>query len=288
VSTHRTEWHAEPEELAAYLAGEASPPLAASVEAHLVGCERCRAAIAVVGGSSAEAERDASWSRLADLIDRPSPTLLSRLTRGHWYARSVVATPTMLQATLVAVLLVGVVPLVVAATAGDAGLVALLVVAPLAPVAAVALAYRDRTDPVGETSLATPAAGLRLVALRSLLVSAVAMPAALVVLGAVDLWIQDVPVHLALAWCLPGLALAAVVLLAGTTRIDPLHVAVAAGAGWALLVGTAVTVRRALRPEVFVDLIAHPSVQGAALTIALGAVLLTVARRDALAYRRLG
>ncbi len=275
MSTHQNPWHADEADLSAYLSGGTPPVLAASLEAHLASCPACRARLAA---SSDVDEREQAWSLLADTIDRPS--------RRSWLLRPAVATPAMLQAALAAVLLVGLVPLLTAALVGNAGLVALLVLAPLAPVAAVALAYRDVSDPAGELSLATPAAGLRLVALRALLVAAVALPVALLELLAVDLWIADVPVRLALAWCLPGLALAAVTLLAGTTRIDPLTVALAAASGWALLVGTVVTVRRTLRPEAFADLVASPAVQTVALTVAVAAVLLTVARRDAVAYRR--
>ncbi len=94
-------------------------------------------------------------------------------------------------------MLVGLVPLLTAFAVGDAGLVTLLVLAPLAPVAAVALAYRDWTDPAGEISLATPSAGLRLVALRALVVSVAALPLAVVALLAVDRWVADVPMQLA-------------------------------------------------------------------------------------------
>ena len=48
-----------------------------------------------------------------------------------------------------------------------------------------------------------------------------------------------------------------------------------------------VTLRRSLQPEVLLDNLAHPGVQLAALAVAAGAVLLTVARRDAVAYRRI-
>lgn len=275
MSTHQTPWHADERELASYVTGSTPPVLAASLESHVAACPTCRARLAALA-DPAEGER--AWARLADAIDRPS--------RPARVLRPAIATPAMLQAALAAVLLVGLVPLLTAAVLGDAGLVALLVVAPLAPMAAVVLAYRDVSDPTGEMSLATPAAGLPLVALRSLLVAAVALPLALLVLLAVDLWVEDVPVRLALAWCLPGLALAALTLLAGTTRIDPLTVALTAAGGWALLVGTAVTVHRTLRPEAFADLIAHPAVQVAALAVAVGAGLLTVVRRDAVAYRR--
>ena len=52
--------------------------------------------------------------------------------------------------------------------------------------AAVTLAYREWADPAGEISLATPSAGLKLVALRALVVSLAAVPFAFLVLLAVD------------------------------------------------------------------------------------------------------
>lgn len=278
MSTHysdRAAWHADDQDLDAYLAGRTPPVLAASLETHLLGCAGCRTRL---GALSSPTEQERAWNRLADDIDRPS--------RSPWIVRSAVATPVMVQAALLAVLLVGLVPLATAAAFGDGGLVTLLVLAPLAPVAAVALAYRDTSDPSGEMGLAAPTAGLRLVALRALLVSAVALPLALGVLLAVDTWVGDVPVRLAFAWCLPGLALAALVLLAGTTRIDPMQVALAAGGGWALLIGAVVVADRTLAPEVLADLIAGPPVQAAALAIAVAALVLTVVRRDAVAYRR--
>nr|WP_258562803.1 hypothetical protein [Nocardioides sp. MAH-18] len=249
--------------------------LAASLETHVLGCPACRARLATL--SSAD-ERELAWARLADAVDRPS--------RSPWIVRSAIATPVMVQAAAVALLLVGLVPLVAATAFGGRGLVTLLVAAPLAPVAAVALAYRDGSDPSGELALAAPTAGLRIVALRALLVAAIAMPVAAGVLLGVDQWLGDVPVRLAFAWCLPGLALAAVVLLAGTTRLDPAHVAVAASAGWALLVGLIVFAHRSVRPELFTDAIGGPAVQAAALAVAVGATVMTVVRRDAVAYRR--
>ena len=152
--------------------------------------------------------------------------------------------------------------------------------------AAVALAYRDGSDPSGEIALATPTAGLRTVALRALLVAAVALPIAFAVLLSVDLWIDDVPVRLAFAWFVPGLALSSLVLLAGTTRIDPTHVAVAGGTGWAALVGLVVVAHRSGRSAILADAVAGPVVQSVALLVAVAAVLFTVARRDAVAYRR--
>lgn len=275
MSTHHTAWHADDQDLTAYLSGGTPPVPAASLETHLLGCPDCRARLATLSGTD---EQELAWARLADAVDRPS--------RGPWIVRSAIATPAMLQAAALAVLLVGLVPLVAASALGGSGVITLLVLAPLAPVAAVALAYRDSSDPSGEMGLAAPTAGLRLVALRALVVAAVAAPLAIGVMLAVDRWIGDVPVRLAFAWCLPGLALAALVLLAGTTRLDPVHVAVAASGGWAFLVGAVVLAHRSLRPEILADAIAGPTVQTAALVVAVAALVSTVVRRDAVAYRR--
>lgn len=283
MTTESREWHAGEEELAAYEGGTAHRALSASIEAHLLRCARCRAALAERTSAS---ETDRAWARLADHVDRPSTSWLGRLTGGHWFARSLVATPALLQAAVAAVVLVGLLPLATSMAAGEAGVVALMVLAPLAPMAAVAIAFRNRIDPAGEISLAAPSAGLRLVTLRALFVSLVALPLAFVVLIVVDTWIADVPMSLGAAWCLPGLALAAVVLLAGTTRVDPVQVAAALSAAWATGVVGTVTADRSIRPELFVDLIAGPAAQTTALAVALAAIALTVVRRDAVTYRR--
>ena len=283
MTTARSEWHAGEQELAAYADGTASRPLAASVEAHLLSCARCRAALAARTPTD---EVDAAWDRLAATVDRPSTSPLGRFAGRHWTLRSAVATPALLQAAVAAAVLVGLVPLVTAMVAGDAGVVALLVLAPLAPMAAVALSFRDRVDPAGEIGLAAPSAGVRLVSLRALVVSLVALPLAFGVLAAVDALVADVPLVLGAAWCLPGVALASLVLLAGTTRLDPAQVAATLSVGWAAAVVVVVTVGRSLQPELFAELIAGPAAQVVALAVALVALTLTAVRRDAVAYRR--
>jgi hypothetical protein len=281
VST--TEWHADTADVAAYLSGRAPRAVAASLEAHLLHCSRCREQVAL---GTRDDETEAAWERLADAVDRPSPSVVRRIAGGRGWARSVAATPLMVQAAATAVLLVGVVPLVTALATGSGGLVTLLLLAPLAPMAAVVVSYRQAADPAGEMSLATASAGLRLVAARSLVVAAVALPLALGVLLVVDRVVQDVPAALAVGWCLPGLAMAALVLLAGTTRFDPVYVAAGLAVGWALTVGAVVSVHRSLRPELLADVLASPGAQVAALAVATAALLLTVARRDTVAYRR--
>ncbi len=281
MSTHRPEWHVADPDLEEYAAGSVGVVPAASIETHLLACPRCRDQLGRIDTD----DRDAAWERLTDAIDHPSPTLLERLTRRHRLARSAVATPVMVRAALVAVALVGIIPLLAAFVVGDAAPLALLVVAPLAPVAAVALAYRDWSDPAGEITLATPTAGIRLVAMRAVVVSLGALVLAFTGLFLAELWV-DVPTRLAFAWCLPGLALAALVMLAGTTRLDPLPVAAGLSLAWAATLLVGATTRRSLRYEAVLDLVAGPAVQSAALVLAVTAIALTVVRRDAIAYRR--
>jgi hypothetical protein len=207
--------------------------------------------------------------------------MVQRLTRGRATMLPTVATPTMLRAALVAVALIGLIPLVPATLIGGRGLALLLLLAPLAPAAAVALSYREWSDPAGEITLASPSAGLRLVAMRALVVSLVALPLAVAVV-----LLADMPLRLAFTWCLPGAALAGVVLLAGTTRLDPLHSAAAASAGWFLLFAIPASGRRGQLADQVIQWISDPAMQTAALLIAVATLLLTAVRRDAVAYRR--
>lgn len=282
MTTHRTPWHVDADDLLAYAEGTTSPVLSTSVEAHLMGCAACRGRL---GAAVRPDEVELAWQRLVDVVDRPSHGILDRFGWGHRLARSTVATPTMVAAALCAVALLALVPLVAAAAAGDAAVVALLVAAPLAPVAAVGLAYREWADPAGEISLATPSAGLRLVAMRALVVAVGALLAVGLALLVVGAWV-DVTPALVLAWCLPGLALSALVTLAGTTRWDPLQVAGVLAVGWAAAVVTGSVTGRRLRPEAVLEVLASPTLQAVALTVALTALSLTVARRDTVSYRR--
>lgn len=281
MSSNRAGWHAVEADLAAYVTGAASPVLAASLDAHLARCQDCRRSIArLVDGADTERR----WSRVADVVDRPSLSLGDRLgiLGGHELTRVALAAPALRWGWWVSLGIVLALPLasVLVFGAGPQALAVLLAVAPLAPAAAVAIAYRSGADPAGEMALATPAAGLRLVAMRAVVVAAAAVPPGLAV-G----WLTGVPTHLAVAWLLPGLALAALVLLAGTTRLDPLVAAAVLGGAWALAVAGPAPVR-GLAAQHVIDAVAGPTVQLAALVVLSVSLLLSVARRDALAYRR--
>ena len=204
--------------------------LAASVEAHLLRCARCRTAL---GRLSGDAECDQAWARLADAIDQPSVTPLGRLTGGHWFVRSAVATPAMLQAALAALVTGRTGP----ARGGDDGRQRRSRGAPPPRAARADGRRRARLPRLGGPrrrdqsrhrvgrSEAGRAARARRVSCRPAV--RLPRPARRRHLG------RGCADRLGAAWCLPGLALAALVLLAGTTRLDPLQVAIGISAAWA-------------------------------------------------------
>lgn len=262
-------WHVTPTDLEAYRSGGAQPLLAHSVEAHLLRCAACRQALARTATPGAAAASTRRWQDVSAAVDARSTRPLLRLGT---------STGPLLAALAVAVLLVVVTPLL-AVTGGDARTpVMLLAVAPLAPMLAVVLGYRREAEPAGEMALAAPVAGIRLVARRALLVSAASLP-----VGVLAALASDLPTEAALAWVLPGLALSGLVLLAGTTRLDPATTAAAAGGAWT--VGVGILARRE-RVEVVVDLLAGAPTQLTALLLAVVAFALVLARRDHVSYRR--
>lgn len=265
------DWHASTIDLESYLSGSAGPLLAASLETHLVACDECRHAVATLSarGTDGASESDRRWQAVSAAVDASSVSPLLRLG---------VATRPLLGSLAVAVLLVLLIPVVVALlSGGDRVPSALLAGAPLAPMVAVAFAYRRDSDPVGELSLATPTAGIRLVARRALLVAVAAVP-----LGVGVTLLAGVPLLVAVGWLLPGLALSGLVLLVGTTRHDPGLAAGALGAVWAIAVTLAARDDRGAR---VVELVTGAPTQLTALALAAAALAVTVVRRDHLVYR---
>ena len=262
-------WHADEETLHAWATGAAAPVLAASIEAHLLRCEECRRRTTGLSGQATASDASRRWEALADRIDRPRTSPLLRLG---------LATPGLRTAWLASLLLLIALPAVVSVLGIELPL--MMAFAPVAPLAAVALAYGRYAEPAGELALATPSAGLRLVAARALLVALTAVPPS--VGGALLL---GLPVQIAFGWLLPGAALASLVALAGTTRLDPAVVAACLGSAWAVVVSWPAASRRV--PEDLVSgFIASAPSQLVALTVAVVAIALTLVRRDTVAYRR--
>jgi hypothetical protein len=285
TATPSIPWHVDAEHLAQYASDTCDPVVAASTEAHLLRCDACRRQLATVADT---APTDRRWARLADAVDQPSRTVAARLGLTHHHGldhaqgivRSAFGTPSLAWAGAVALLVAAILPVAAAAVHQTRGFVLLLALAPLVPVGAVTVAYRHSSDPVGEIVLSTPSSGLRLLALRAVAVGAAALPA-----GLISGWLSGLPPHVALAWLLPGLALAAIVLASCTSRVDPMTVAAVIAATWAVVVATPGSLHASAAARL-VDALSAPGTQLACLLVGGAAVLLTVARRDAVAYRR--
>lgn len=223
-----TVWHAEPEVLARFAAApaELDDVTASSLEAHLVACDRCRAA---VGAASDPARLVEGWLGVADRIDRPRPTLAERVLGRllpHHVARVVAATPALRLAWLAAV--AAVTAAVVAAARQVGADAPFLMLAPVVPLAGVAVTFGPTPDPAGEVALASPLHGAGLVLWRT----AAVLVTSLLVLLPGSLALPGMELH-DVGWVLPALALtlAAVAL---STWVPPFTATAVAGVAWAL------------------------------------------------------
>lgn len=223
-------WHADPEILEAYTEDRLDPAGAASVEAHLVACDECRAACASLIGVD---ELEAIWDLVVDAVDSErvpwSVRLLRSIGMRESTARLVAATPALRTAWLVAVAIaVGFAVFAAYERHGDPLL--FLWLAPLVPLVGVAASYGPGVDPMYEISAATATHGLRLLLLRA---TAVACVAALLLVPATfalpDLALIDV------AWLLPAIAVSTAT-LALATFIGPARAGIVVGACWLALV----------------------------------------------------
>ena len=226
-------WHVDPALLGRYAAGSLGGSGAASVETHLLGCARCRAALA----PAVDTDRlSAVWTEVIDRVDAPRRTPVERLLVALGMrddtARLIAAAPS-LTVSWLAALSAALIFAALAADAGGRGVLLFLALAPVLPVAGVAVAYGPDVDPTYELGLAAPYSSFRLLLLRSgaVLASTMLLAALAAVLLPVDGW-------LAAAWLLPALALTAAT-LAVSTRIAPAWTAGGLVTAWLLAVFTA-------------------------------------------------
>lgn len=206
------DWHASEELLGRFAADPSNidHARAASLEAHLVGCHRCRQQIRDRVGPTF---LDHSWARIADEIDQPIGTLTDRALRKigvpHGWARLLAATPGLRGASVISVVAMLALAVVGSRSTETSG--AFLVLAPLLPMAAVAALFHPAADPAGEAGIATPLHGWALAVRRTVVIGA----AVFVLLAMTDIAIGDIGVPIA-AWLLPSVALAACALALGT------------------------------------------------------------------------
>jgi hypothetical protein len=195
-------WHVGDELLVAYARGDVDAANAYSVEAHVVACHACQAAVATL---VAPERLDANWLEIVDALDAPRPrfaeVLLVRIGVAPHVARLLAATPSLTVSWLGAVAIALAVA-VAGAHQGERGVVLFLCVAALAPVAGVAATFARGIDPTHELSLAAPMSSVRLLLLRT-----VAVVGATLVLTAVGAVTLPGLTWTAAAWLLPALGL---------------------------------------------------------------------------------
>lgn len=278
--THVDDWHVSDHELERY-ANQTIPMFTrASVESHVLECERCRGTLARCAVERTDATTDVLWLRIADAIDVSGRPMRSSITA----FQVSIASPLLLLATLTVA--VGVVASVglAAAISPRAALPLFVMLAPVAPVIGAVLAFQPGIDPAGQLAAATPLAAGRLPFFRAMFASGVAL---LAVAGAsffVPVEHTDVAI-----WLLPGLALTSLV-VATSTWFEPRRVAFGLGSAW----GLAVTMwawgpgSRSVSLDLGEFAVERPSVQGALLVITVCSIVVTIIRRDELPAWRTG
>jgi hypothetical protein len=270
-------WHAAPEILEAYTEDRLDPAGAASVEAHLLACEQCRAACAAAVD---DGELAAIWDHVAEAVDSARVPWSVRALRAigvrESTARLIAATPALRTAWLVAVAIaLGFAVFASYERNGDPTV--FLWMAPLVPLAGVAAAYGPGVDPMYEIGAATPTHGLRLLLLRAV---AVANVAALLLVPATlalpDLDLVDV------AWLLPAIAVSTAT-LALATFIGPVRAGIVVAACWLALIPLSVSLADTDRSVVAERLFMfEPAAQLVCLVIAAAALIVLFTRRHAL------
>ena len=267
-----TEWHVATPQLEAFRDGSIGRVHAASVEAHLISCARCRQALAAGPDPGAAERQHRMWARITDEVDRPGP----QARFNSVWARSTLGSPPLVGAAVVALLLALAAPVLADALSPRAGVAALLAFAPLAPLLGVVAAFRPSSDPAGEITLATPLATMRLVLIRTMVVAISSIP-----VGLLAAFLLPVRTSLLLGWVLPGLALCAVTLAVGT-RVEVGRLAVSLALGWGVLVSMlARDMHRSSITAALSDWVVNqPAAQITFALVALAAGLVLAARRD--------
>jgi hypothetical protein len=229
-------WHADTALLRQYARGESDDARAASLEAHLLACDRCQDALASLIPAD---PLERMWASVMDVVDapkrRPVERLLTWIGVPDHVARLLAATPALRLSWLLAVAAALGFAVVASHAAGGTGtsadhrILPFLVVAPLIPLAGVATAYGPGVDPTYEIGLAAPMRSYRLLLIRALAVVATSS----VLAGAASLTLPGLDWSAA-AWLLPSLALSAAALV-WSTYWPPQWAALTLAVGWVTL-----------------------------------------------------
>lgn len=237
MSTDAPTWHVGDDLLARYIDGGLDLGRGASVEAHLLGCDECRARLTAQVPPQVSVRVAGAWSGLRQALDVPRLPVSVRALRSVGLSPDaavlLAGARSMSTAWTVATVLVLAFAALAAFTGTDEGRAAYLIVAPLIPVAGVVAAFGPATDPLTDLTRATPFSAARLVLIRSAGVASTSIPLA-VGIG----WVLPGTQWLAFAWLAPALAFVLVVLTA-STWVDPVVAGGVVAVGWSAVVSTA-------------------------------------------------
>jgi hypothetical protein len=224
-------WHAETALLERYATGTIDDAQAYSVEAHLVACAQCRAA---VGDLVPARRQEAIWDEIVEVLDSPHPrpieVVLRRLGLRDHTARLLAATPSLQLSWLLAQMAVIAFAVVASRADRGPGTAIFLALAPLIPIAGIAAAFGPSVDPGYEVAAAAPMASFRLLLVRSTAV----LGTAVVLTGLAASGLPHVG-WTAMAWVLPALALAGATLAVGSV-VSIERAALAIGGAWLIVV----------------------------------------------------
>ena len=269
------DWHIDGDDLAAYAEGRTGAVMLASVEAHLIACERCRAALSQqvhAGDTHDDAHDDWVWAGIVERVDRGNRLF-------SWPSRllmvSISSPPLALVTALLAGLLVGFVCVARLSEARNATTM-LVSFGPLVPLVGARVAFGRSVDPAGTMSAAAPMAAGRVAATRALVVTVIACLAGLMVSP-----LTTLDPHESVVWLLPALALSAIS-VAIATYVDSTVPTILFGIAWLAAVGAWLgDVPRALRGLSVDGLVTErPDVQSALLVVTAAAIAVCFLRRD--------
>jgi hypothetical protein len=263
-------WHADPDLLAAYVAGALDAIHAASVEQHLTRCAECRAQVRPLVPAPA---LDRAWAGVRDAIETPELPLAARIARRlgvrEHTAVLLGATASLRTAWLVSAFVALAFATLAVAWTSTESVTPFLLVAPLVPVIGVAAAYGPHEDPLESLVVTAPFGRTRLIWLRTLAVLVSVLPVA-VALG----FLLPGPQWLAVAWLGPALALVPV-LMALSSFVGPRTGIAVVAIGWSGVVLLSVRIVPATWPVEATQQLAY-----LVLAVIAAGVLIVRARQD--------
>lgn len=265
--------HVDSDLLRAYATGEIDAAQAFSVEAHVVLCPTCQAAVAPLADRT---RLERVLAGVEDELDAPPLGAIERVLRGLRIrpdlARLLAATPSLSLSWLSAVAL-ALSFAVVAAREGEGGMLLFLCLAALLPMAGVAVSFSRALHPTFEIGVAAPFSSVRLLLLRGAAVLATTTAMACAAAAAVPGIGWN-----AVAWAVPSLALT-LASLALATYISALAAFAVVTAAWL----AAVMLNDAVADDVLA-MFGRPTQFGLAV-LGAGAALVLARRSDRLDVR---